>query len=96
MSDQAIGGLAPFEWDRRDAARYQAAVEAIDEAVACYTRLRNRAVAAGRAEEAERLYAGQAACVAEQQRLRVEDRAAVERVLTEYPALIEWLRDRIG
>ncbi|GAA4248379.1 hypothetical protein [Dactylosporangium darangshiense] len=97
MSDfSAVGGVESHEWSRRDAARYNAALEAIDEAIACYTRLRNRAVSAHNDIEAERLRAEQSACVAEQQRLHAEDRAGVDRVLAEYPALISWLRDRIG
>ena len=95
-SYSTVGGLGSFEWNRRDAARYDAALEAIDEAIAYYTRLRNRAVAAGRTAEAERLHAEQAACVADQQFLRADDPAGVERVLAEYPALIAWLRERIG
>jgi hypothetical protein len=97
MSDYlAPGGLGSYEWSRRDAARYDAAIEAIDEAIACYTRLRNRAVTAGRTAEAERLHAEQSACIAEHQRLRPDDPAAVDRVLAEYPALASWLRERIG
>jgi hypothetical protein len=97
MSDySAVGGVGAYEWSRRDAARYNAALEAIDEAIACYTRLRNRAVSAGNDVEAERLRAEQAACVAEQQRLRADDRVGVDRVLTDYPTLSAWLRDRIG
>ncbi|GAA2391636.1 hypothetical protein [Dactylosporangium salmoneum] len=97
MSDfSAAGGVESFEWSRRDAARYNAALESIDEAIACYTRLRNRAVTAGDAAEAARLHAEQAACLAEQERLRPDDAAAVARVLSEYPALTAWLRERIG
>jgi hypothetical protein len=97
MSDySAVGGVESYEWSRRDAARYNAALEAIDEAIACLTRLRNRAVSAGNDNEAERLLAEQAACVAQQHRLRADDRAGVDRVLADYPALIGWLRDRIG
>ncbi|MFG2038342.1 hypothetical protein [Dactylosporangium sp. NPDC048998] len=97
MSDySAVGGVESFEWNRRDAARYAAAMENIDEVIACYIRLRNRAVSAGNTAEAERLQAEQSACIAEQQRLRADDPAAVDRVLHEYPALIAWLRERIG
>jgi hypothetical protein len=97
MSDySAVGGVESFEWNRRDSVRYDAALEAIDEAIACYARLRNRAATSGNAMEAERLHAEQAACVAEQKLLRPGDTMAIERVLSEYPALIAWLRDRIG
>ncbi|WP_432831599.1 hypothetical protein [Dactylosporangium sp. CA-092794] len=92
----AVGGLESFEWSRRDAARYHAAIEAIEEAIACYTRLRNRAVTSGNAAESERLQVEQSVCIAEQQRLRVDDPANVTRVLTDYPPLIAWLRQRIG
>ncbi|WP_433610703.1 hypothetical protein ACQP2P_42025 [Dactylosporangium sp. CA-139114] len=97
MSDySAVGGVGSFEWSRRDSARYDAALEAVEEAIACYARLRNRAVASGNDAEAERLLADQAACVTEQRLLRPDDTAAVARILAEYPALIAWLRDRIG
>jgi hypothetical protein len=93
---EAISGIHPFERSRRDNGRYEAALETIGEAIACYTRLRNRAVTSGNAAEADRLWAEQSACVADQHRLHPDDTAAVERVLVEYPPLIEWLRDRIG
>jgi hypothetical protein len=97
MSDySAAGEVESFEWNRRDSARYDAALEAIEEAIACYARLRNRAVSAGDADEAARLHAEQAACVTQRNLLRPGDSAAVDRVLNEYPALIVWLRDRIG
>ncbi|WP_432979851.1 hypothetical protein [Dactylosporangium sp. CA-233914] len=97
MSDySAIGGVESFEWNRRDSARYDTALEIIDEAIACYARLRNRAVASGNAAEAERLHSEQAACVTEQKLLRPGDSVAIDRVLRDYPALIAWLRDRIG
>ncbi|WP_433051992.1 hypothetical protein [Dactylosporangium sp. CS-033363] len=96
MSDySAVGGVESFEYNRRDSARYDAALELIEEAIACYARLLNRAVANGNAAERDRLQADQAACVTEQRLLRPGD-AAVDRVLSEYPALIAWLRDRIG
>jgi hypothetical protein len=91
-----VGGVGAYEWNRRDGARFDAAMEAIDEAIACYTRLRNRAATAGQAAEAERLLAEQSACVTEQKLLRPGDAAAVDRVLRDYPPLIAWLRDRIG
>lgn len=97
MSDySAVGGVGSFEWSRREVARYNAALEAVDEAIACYTRLRNRAVSAGNDAEAQRLHGEQSACVFEQQRLRPDDAAAIDRILAEYPALIAWLRNRIG
>jgi hypothetical protein len=98
MSDySAAGGVGSYEWNRsRPAPGYEAAVEVIDEAIACYTRLRNRAVTAGLTDEAERLRAEESACVADQRLLRPEDTPAVERILREYPPLIAWLRERIG
>ncbi|GAA3450199.1 hypothetical protein [Dactylosporangium matsuzakiense] len=97
MSDySAVGGVESYEWNRRDSARYDAAQEAIEEAIACYTRLHNRAVTSGNTAEAERLRSEQYACVTEQKLLRPGDAVAVDRVLGEYPALISWLRDRIG
>ncbi|WP_426507893.1 hypothetical protein ACPPVO_56265 [Dactylosporangium sp. McL0621] len=97
MSDYSVaGGVGSFEYRRRDSARFDAALEAVEEAVACYARLRNRAVVSGNAAEADRLLAGQAACLTQQQQLRPDDTATVDRILAEYPALIAWLRDRIG
>jgi len=93
---EAISGIQPFERSRRDNARYEAALEIIGEAIACYTRLRNRAVTSGNSAEADRLWSEQSACAADEQRLHPDDTAAVERVLVEYPRLVEWLRNRIG
>ena len=93
---EAVSGIHPHERSRRDNARYEAALELIGEALACYTRLRNRAVTSGDTSEADRLWAEQSACASDQQYLHPDDPAAVEHVLVEYPRLVEWLRNRIG
>ena len=88
--------LVPFAWDHDAAIGYEVAIEAIGEAVACYTALIARAESAGDRAEAGRLDAGQTRCVEDRRALRSDDHDGVERVLRDYPVLIRRLREQLA
>ena len=90
-----LDGLPTFEWNSQEAVSYEVAIEAITEAVACYTALIQQAQQNGAADLAQDLSAAQAHCIAERNHLRSTDHTAVARVRREYPQLTRKLRAQI-
>jgi hypothetical protein len=95
MDEPTLAGLSTFEWDSNEAVAYEVAIEAISEAVACYTALVDQSEQDGDAGRGRELAAAQARCIVERDQLRSTDHADVARVRREYPQLTTALRQQM-